>query len=182
MVDDTAYGSTPRWRPGRPHLRPTRLLLQWLTSALALYIAALIVPGVAVEGALGALGAAIFIAVLNALLPPLIAALRLPYMLVIGFLLILLLDAWMVMLAADVSSNTFVVDSFFWALVTAVVAAATTVALEVVLGTNDDDVYALRVIQRIAKRSRQRVITDTPGHRLSRDRWTGPARAAACHA
>ena len=163
MVDDTAYGSTPRWRPGRPHLRPTRLLLQWLTSALALYIAALIVPGVAVEGALGALGAAIFIAVLNALLPPLIAALRLPYMLVIGFLLILLLDAWMVMLAADVSSNTFVVDSFFWALVTAVVAAATTVALEVVLGTNDDDVYALRVIQRIAKRSRQRVITDTPG-------------------
>jgi len=157
------YAARPQWRPGRPRLRPLRLLVQWFTSALALYIAALLVPGVTVESALGALGAAALIAVLNAFLPPLIAALRLPYMLAIGFLLILVLDAWMVMLAADLSDSTFTVDSFFWALVTAIVATAVTVALEIVLGTNDDDVYALRVIQRIARRSRDRVVTDTPG-------------------
>ena len=157
------YGARPQWRPARPRLRPVRMLVQWLVSALALYIAALLVPGVSVESALAALVAVAFIALLNAFLPPLIAALRLPYMLAIGFLLVLVADAWMLMLAADASSKTFVVDSFLWALVTTIVAAAVAVGLEVVLGTNDDDVYALRVIQRIAKRSRDRVVTDVPG-------------------
>ena len=87
------YGGVPTWEPGRPKIRPRRLLLQWVTSAIALYIAALIVPGVHIEGFLGAIIAAALIAVLNALLPPLIAALRLPYMLAVGFLLVLLLDA-----------------------------------------------------------------------------------------
>ena len=43
------------------------------------------------------------------------------------------------------------------------VAAALSIALEVVLGTNDDDTYGLRVTQRIAARSRDRVVTDVPG-------------------
>jgi uncharacterized membrane protein YvlD (DUF360 family) len=139
------------------------VLLQWVTSALALYIAAMIMPGVSIEGPVAALLVAALIAVLNAFLPPLIAALRLPYMLAVGFLLVLVLDAWMVMLAANLSDNTFKVDSFFAALLTSLVAAAIAVALEVVLGTNDDDVYSLRVTQRIARRSRDRVATDVPG-------------------
>jgi uncharacterized membrane protein YvlD (DUF360 family) len=157
------FGDAPQWRPQRPKVRPVRLLVQWATSAAALYLAALIVPGVAVEGALGALLAAALIAVLNAVLPPLIAALRLPYMLAVGFLLVLFLDAWMVVLAADISDNTFEVDAFYWAFLTALVASAVTVALEVVLGTNDDDVYGLRVIQRIARRTGARAVTDVPG-------------------
>ena len=54
-------------------------------------------------------------------------------------------------------------DRFFWALLVALVAAAVTVMLEVLLGTNDEDVYSLRVTQRIARRSRARVVTDVPG-------------------
>jgi uncharacterized membrane protein YvlD (DUF360 family) len=157
------YGAAVSWRPERPRLRARRLLLQWVTSAAALYIAALLVPGVEIEGAMGAFIAALLIAVLNALAPPLIAALRLPYMLVIGFLLVLLLDAWMVKFAADLSDHTFGVDTYVEALTVAILAAAVTVALEVLLGTNDDDVYALRVIQRIARRSRDTVATDVPG-------------------
>ena len=49
--------------------------------------------------------AAAIIAVLNALLPPLIAALRLPFMLVVGFLLVLAVDAWMLKLASDLSDR-----------------------------------------------------------------------------
>ena len=162
-ADEARYGVRPQWRPGRPKLRPVGMLVQWATSAAALYIAALIVPGVSIEGALGALTAAILIAVLNAFLPPLIAALRLPYMLAIGFLLILVLDALMVMAAANLSDSTFTVDSFVAALLVSLVAAAVTVAIEVVLGTNDDDVYALRVAQRVARISRERVVTDLPG-------------------
>ena len=157
------YGGVPRWQPGRPKIKARRLLLQWVTSAVALYIAALIVPGVYIEGFGGALIAAALIAVLNALLPPLIAALRLPYMLAVGFLLVLLLDALMVLWAAALSDRTFEVNGFFWALLVALVAAAVTVALEVMLGTNDDDVYSLRVTQRIARRSRARQMTDVPG-------------------
>ena len=59
----------------------------------------------------------------------------------------------MVKVAADLSDNTFEVDRFFWALLVALVAAAVTVVLEVLLGTNDEDVYSLRVTQRIARRS-----------------------------
>ena len=160
---ERTYGAVPHWQPGRPRIRPRRVLLQWVTAAAALYIAALIVPGVRIEGVLGAFIAAALIAVLNALAPPLIAALRLPYMLAVGFLLVLLLDAAMVWVAADLSDHTFEVDGFFWALLVALVAAAVTVVLEVLLGTNDEDVYSLRVTQRIARRSKDRVVTDVPG-------------------
>ena len=157
------YGETPHWAPGRPKLTVRRLLLQWVTSAAALYIAAIIVPGVKIEGLAGAFVAAALIAVLNALVPPLIAALRLPYMLAVGFLLVLVLDAWMVRVAADLSDRTFTVNGYFAALVVALVAAAVTVVLEVLLGTNDEDVYSLRVTQRIARRSHRRNVTDVPG-------------------
>ena len=163
VTNERSYGAVPHWQPGRPQIRLRRVLLQWVTSAIALYIAALIVPGVHIEGFFGAVLAAALIAVLNALLPPLIAALRLPYMLAVGFLLVLLLDALMVVWAAALSDNTFAVDGFFWALLVALVAAAVTVILEVLLGTNDEDVYSLRVTQRIARRSRRRTVTDVPG-------------------
>ncbi len=162
-TNERAYGGVPRWRPARPRIRPRRLLLQWATSAAALFIAAALVPGVRVRGIAGALIAAALIAVFNAVLPPLVAALRLPYMLAVGFVLVLVLDALMVLWAAALSNNTFEVSGFFWALAVAVVAAAVTVVLEMLLGTNDEDVYSLRVTQRIARRSRRRQVTDVPG-------------------
>jgi len=157
------YGETPSWEPARPRLRLRRLLVAWVTAALAVYVATWLLPGVHVEGPLGAFAAAALIAVLNALLPPLIAALRLPFMLVAGFLLVLLVDAWIFKLASDVSDSSFKVDSFWAALAAALVVAAVTVILEVLLGTNDDDTYTVRVVQRIARRSGDRVQTDVPG-------------------
>ena len=157
------FGRAPDWHPARPHFSLARLLIHWGTSAFALYVAAIIVPGVTIEGAVGALVAAALIAVLNALLPPLVAALRLPFALLIGFVLVLLLDAWMIQLAATLSDGSFQVDSFWDALLVALVASAVSLATEVVLGTNDDEGYSLRVAQRIARRSHGREITDVPG-------------------
>ena len=77
----------------RLRIRPLRLLVSWLVSAAALIFAAAIVPGVGIEGWAGAIVAAALIAILNAMLPPLVAALRLPYTLVLGLLLVLVLDA-----------------------------------------------------------------------------------------
>jgi uncharacterized membrane protein YvlD (DUF360 family) len=153
----------PGWEPARPRVRLGRLVVAWVTAALAVWVAALLVPGVHIQGVGGALIASALIALLNALLPPLIAALRLPYMLALGFVFILVLDAWILKLASDLSDHAFQVDSFLAALVAAIVIAAATVVLEVVLGTNDDDTYTLRVIQRIARRSRDRAVTAVPG-------------------
>jgi uncharacterized membrane protein YvlD (DUF360 family) len=165
MTNNTepAYGRATAWSPARPRLRPLRLVVAWLVSAAALFAAAEIVPGATVNDFWGALAATAAIAVLNALIPPVIAALRLPFMLLVGLVLVLVADA-LILLAADrITGGDLKVDSFWSALGVAVVASALGVVIDVVLGTNDDDEYTFRVIQRIAKRSGGRTITDAPG-------------------
>jgi uncharacterized membrane protein YvlD (DUF360 family) len=157
------YGAPVAWQPERPRFKPLRLLVSWIFTAAALWVAAAILPGVDVGGFWGALAVALVIAALNAVLPPLLAALRLPFMLVLGFLLVLALDAFALKLASDVLDNTFVVDSFWWALLAALIVSAVGVVLEVVFGTNDDDTYSLRVVQRIARRQGGGDRTDVPG-------------------
>ncbi len=163
MPDNTGYGEPVVWQPGRPRFRAPRLLLGWLLSAASLFVAALIVPGVSVNGFVGAIVVTLAIAVLNAIVPPLIAALRLPFMALLGFVLILLADAAMLLLVSSLDSSAIHVSSFWWALVTALVASAVGVVLDVILGTNDDDTYTLRVVQRIARRRGDLRTTDIPG-------------------
>jgi uncharacterized membrane protein YvlD (DUF360 family) len=157
------YGAAPAWSLGRPRLRLGRVLISWIVSALALLAAAAIVPGASIEGFWGALLVAAVVALLNAVLPPLIAALRLPLTLVIGFLLVLFANAAMLMAADALTEGTIKLDSFWTALLVALVASAVGVALDVLFGTNDDDTYTFRVIQRIARRSGEQVKTDAPG-------------------
>jgi uncharacterized membrane protein YvlD (DUF360 family) len=157
------HGNPVSWKPARPRFRPARLVVAWLVSALALLVAAAIVPGVSIDNFWGALLVAAVVAALNAALPPLVASLRLPLMLLVGFLLVLVLDALMLMAADAITDNAISVDSFGWALLTALVAAAVSLVLEVVVGANDDDTYTLRVIQRVARRSGERVESDVPG-------------------
>src|SRR5262245_25307241 len=115
-----------------------------MVSALALLAAAWVVPHVDIPSFWGAVVVAAVVAIVNAIFPPIIGALRLPLTLVIGFLAILIVDAFALLIAADVSESAIQVDSFWWALLTALIAAGVSVVLEVALGTNDDDTYALR--------------------------------------
>ncbi|HEX2426413.1 MAG TPA: phage holin family protein [Gaiellaceae bacterium] len=159
----TAERTRPEPRPVRPRIKPFRLLLSWLVAAAALFVAAWIVPHVEIRTFLGAVVVSLVIAVLNALILPLVAAIRLPFTLAVGFLLVLVLDALMLLAASALTDNAIEVNSFWWALLTALIAAAVTVVLDVLFGTNDDDTYTLRVIERIARRSGERVETDVPG-------------------
>ena len=159
----TSYGETAVWAPMRPRIGPIQLIVSWLFATVALIVAVRIAPGADVNGFGGALIAAAVIAVLNALLPPVIAALRLPLMLVTGLLAILILDALMLLAADSITDGRLSIDSFLSALGVALVAAAVSVVLGVIFGTNDDDAYTLRVIQRIARRSGERTVTDAPG-------------------
>ena len=160
---ETEYGQQPVWTPARPRLRPLRLLSAWLLSAIALLVAAWIVPDAAVNSFWSALAAALVIAILNALLPPVLAALRLPLMLLTGFVLVLILDALMLLAADSITNGDLSIGSFWAALGVAFVASAMGVGLDVLFGTNDDDTYTFRVIQRIARRSGERTVTDAPG-------------------
>ena len=156
-------GQVVAWQPARPKLRPLRMLIGWIVGAAALLLSAWLVPGISIDGFASALAVALVIVILNVLLPPIVAALRLPLMLVSGFLLVLFLDAAMLVLADSILEHGIHVSSFWWALVAALVTSMVSIALHVVLGTNDDDEYSLRVTQRIARRTGGVTRTDVPG-------------------
>jgi uncharacterized membrane protein YvlD (DUF360 family) len=151
------------WSPARPQLHPVRLAAAWLVSALALLLAAAIVPGADIRDLGGAMVVAGIVAVLNAVLPPLVAALRLPFTVALGFLLVLALDAAMLLLAADVAPDELHVDGFGAALAVALVASATSTALGAVASIDDDAAYTLLVARRVARRAGTPLATDAPG-------------------
>ena len=153
----------PSWEAISLRLRPLRLVVQLIIVTVAVGAAAWLLPGVDVEGPLGAFVAAVLIAVLNVLLPPLLAAIKLPFTVALGFLLALAGNAAILLLAAELSESSFSVDSVFAAIIASFIIAAVSIALEVVLGVNDNDVYTLRLMRRIARRSGERIVTGVPG-------------------
>jgi uncharacterized membrane protein YvlD (DUF360 family) len=157
------YGQELRWEPVAPRIRPGRLLLSWVVGALSLGLAAWLLPGVELKGAGAALLVVLLVGLVNGVLPPLLAALRLPFTLLLGFLLVLFADAAALRIAADALPGDLRVDSFGTALVAALVMAIANTVLTVLLGTNDDDEYTLRVTRRIAGRLGPVEATDAAG-------------------
>src|SRR5688572_15089362 len=163
MPDESTptYGQSTAWKPERPRLRLVPLVISWLSTGVALMVAAGILPGVHIDDWWGALLIAAIVAALNAVIPPVLAALRLPLTLVLGFLLVLIADAGILLIAADVTDGVLRIDGFGWALLAALVVAAVSVVLAVVLGS--DDTSAIRIAQRIARRQGIIASTDVPG-------------------
>jgi uncharacterized membrane protein YvlD (DUF360 family) len=158
---ELTYGQSTEWQPERPRLRVFSLVVSWVVMGIALMVAAGVLPGVSIDGFWGALVVAAIVAALNAVIPPIIAALRLPLTLVLGFLLVLVADAAILRLADDLTNGALSVDSFGWALLAALVVAAVSVVLAVVLGS--DDTYSPRIAKRIARRQGIIASTDVPG-------------------
>jgi uncharacterized membrane protein YvlD (DUF360 family) len=158
-----AYGEPLTWEPKSPRLRPLTLVLGWIVAAATFLIAAAIVPGLEVEQTGAAFLASALIAVFNAIVPPIVAALRLPFTLLTGFLLVLVADALLLQLAADVLEGDIRVGDFGDALLASLVMAAVSMVLQTLLGTDDDDTYMVRVTRRIARRQGGGARTDAPG-------------------
>ena len=96
---EPTYGQS--WRPERPRLKLFPLLVAWLATGVALMVASWLLPGVDIKSFWAALVVAAIVAALNAVIPPILAALRLPLTLVLGFLLVLIADALILRLAAE---------------------------------------------------------------------------------
>ena len=160
------YGEMVRWEPVVPRLRVWRVLVSWVVAAASVAIAAWIVPGVDLEVYGGGVRVAALIAILNAVLPPFLAALRLPFMLVAGFLVVLAADALVLQVAGDVLSDDVHVGSFGDALLAALVMSAVSLVIQMIIGANDDANASTRSrsLRRIARRQGvDRAPTDVPG-------------------
>ena len=138
-------------------------MLVWIVGAISVWVAAELVAGVTLKQTGAAFVAAFLIALFNAIVPPILAALRLPFALVSGFIIVLLADAAVLELAAAVAPGQIHVDSFGDALLAALLIAAVSMVLQIALGLNDDDEYSLRVTRRIARRRGIIARTDQPG-------------------
>ena len=97
-----------------------RLLLNWVLSALAVWIVAKIVPGISVSGPVAALIAALVIGFINATLGALLKILTFPLTLVTLGIFWFVINALMLELAAGLV-NGFYVRNFFAAFIGAIV-------------------------------------------------------------
>lgn len=98
-----------------------KLILHWVVSALAIGIAAYLLPGVTVT-VLGALILAVVLGALNIFIRPLIILLTLPVNVLTLGLFTVVINAFLVWLASFVVAG-FVLASFWWALLFALVLA-----------------------------------------------------------
>jgi putative membrane protein len=99
-----------------------RLILHWILSALCLLIVAHLVPGFVVRSFFSALIAAVVIGLVNATLGLLLKVLTLPLTIVTFGIFLLIINAWMLKVAAFFTPGFYVVG--YWpALLGAVILA-----------------------------------------------------------
>ena len=158
---ERSYGHSTAWKPEAPRLRLFPLVVSWFATGVALMVAAWLLPGVDIRSFWGALLVAVIVSALNAVIPPVLAALRLPLTLVLGFLLVLVADAAILLATDSLTDGILTVDNFGWALLAALVVAAVSVVLAVVLGS--DDMSSVRIAHRIARRQGIIASTEVPG-------------------
>jgi putative membrane protein len=107
-----------------------RLLLNWLLSGLAVWIVANLVHGMAVQGFLAALIAALVIGFINATLGLILKLITFPLTLLTLGLFWLVINALMLELASALLSPGFQVHGFLAAFVGAIVLSLVNVALK----------------------------------------------------
>lgn len=96
------------------------LLVNFLVSGVAVYISSQFLPGIKVTGFLTALKVALVLAIVNAIIKPVLVVLTLPINFFTLGLFTFVINALMVMLVSFIVTG-FSVDNFWWALLFSVV-------------------------------------------------------------
>ena len=97
-----------------------KFLLDWIISAVVIFVLAHVLPGVSVTGYMAAFGAAIIIGLANATVKPLLIVLTLPITIITLGLFLLVINALVILLAAWLVPG-FNIDGFWWALLFGVI-------------------------------------------------------------
>ncbi len=116
-----------------------RLLLNWVLSALAVWIMAQLVHGISVRGAAGALIAALVIGFINATIGALFKILTFPLTLVTLGLFWFVINALMLELASALLAPKFQVQGFLAAFVGAIVLSLVNLLLKGIVMPKRDD-------------------------------------------
>lgn len=102
-----------------------KIFINWIISAIAIMIAAYVLPGVEVAGFVTALVLAVILGAINAFIKPILLVLTLPINVLTLGLFTLFINAALVMLAAYIVPG-FGVAGFWWAMLFAVVLSLVT--------------------------------------------------------
>ena len=100
-----------------------RILINWILSALAVFAAAYILPGVQVANFTTALVVALVMGIINAFIKPILLILTLPINILTLGLFTFILNAVLILVVTKIVPG-FTVDGFFWALILSIVLAA----------------------------------------------------------
>lgn len=91
------------------------ILISWILSALAIVVAAYVLPGVSVDGFLTAVVVAVVLGFVNAVLRPILIFLTLPITIITLGLFTLVIQTFLILLTAWLVPG-FEVAGFWWAL------------------------------------------------------------------
>lgn len=95
-----------------------KLLLSWLVHALALMVVAYLLPGVVIDGFLGALWAALILGLVNTIVKPVLLILTLPLTVLTLGLFYFVLNGLMFYWVGSIL-DSFYVAGFWWAMLAA---------------------------------------------------------------
>src|SRR4051812_48886303 len=118
-------------------LRPLRIVPAFLVLTGAVYVGTWLAPGVTLEATGSAFAVALVFGALNAILPPVLASVRLPYTFALGFVLVLALDGVMLWLAGELLPDDVVVDSVAAGVFAALLIAAAATLICMLVGADD---------------------------------------------
>ena len=105
------FGEEVTWQPTRPRLRADRIVVSWVVAADGRLRRRRAGSRCRPQWFGGAFVVAAAIAALNAVLPPFVASLRLPFALISGFLAVLVVDAGALLVAHELFEAEIRVDS-----------------------------------------------------------------------
>ena len=118
-----------------------RFLVHWLVAAIALYVAVRLVPGISYDGAWQTLaGMALVFGFVNAVVRPILTVLTCPLQILTLGLFSLVLNAAMLLLAAEVARGLgigFYVASFGAAFLGALVVGIVTLIMNALMGEDE---------------------------------------------
>jgi putative membrane protein len=108
-------------------------IIKLLLTGLAVVLASYFLPGVHVDGFGTALIVAVVLAILNAIVRPILVILSLPITIMTLGLFLLVINA-LIILGADALIDGFTVDGFLWALIFSLVLSVITYIIDVITG------------------------------------------------
>ena len=117
-----------------------KFITKILVNSLAIFITALLLPGIHVQNMLTAILVSVLLAFLNAVLKPILILLTLPITLFSFGLFLLVINAGVILLADDLIDE-FSVDGFWWALLFSIVVFFVNAILESFAGKKTIQVY-----------------------------------------